>query len=160
MKIPRPLLLAPALGAMTLILPGCVVPVETVEVPGRTRTVERETVIRQGRVQADYELIYADGYNGRGYYYGPRGTRYFQRGPEVVYYQRRELAPREYWDTNYRRRWDADRAPVTRFSVVLGDGYAGRGYYYGPQGTEYFDNRPGVRFYRTREEVPREYWQP
>lgn len=48
--------------------------------------------------------------------------------------------------------------PRTTFSLNLGTGYAGRGYYYGPPGVPYYYERPEVRYYRTREQAPREYW--
>ncbi len=47
--------------------------------------------------------------------------------------------------------------PRSSFSLTLGDGYAGHGYYYGPAGASYFYEAPGVHFYRTRRLVPREY---
>lgn len=55
--------------------------------------------------------------------------------------------------------------PRTTFSLNLGNGYAGRGYYYGPPNyyygppnVPYYYERPEVRYYRTRELAPREYW--
>jgi hypothetical protein len=48
--------------------------------------------------------------------------------------------------------------PSSTFSVTLGNGYAGRGYYYGPQGATYYHQRPGVVYYRTRDAVPRSYF--
>ena len=50
--------------------------------------------------------------------------------------------------------------PRTTFSLNLGTGYAGRGYYYGPPGVPYYYERSDVRYYRTRESAPREYWGP
>ena len=46
----------------------------------------------------------------------------------------------------------------SNYSVTLGDGYAGRGYYYGPPNTRYYSRQPGVVYYRTRESVPSHYW--
>lgn len=48
--------------------------------------------------------------------------------------------------------------PRTSFSLHFGTGYAGRGYYYGPANVPYYYERPEVRYYRTRELAPREYW--
>ena len=48
--------------------------------------------------------------------------------------------------------------PRSSFTLSLGTGYAGRGYYYGPQNSPYYYERPDVRFYTTREAVPREYY--
>ncbi len=48
--------------------------------------------------------------------------------------------------------------PRTTFSLNLGMGYAGRGYYYGPPNVPYYYERPEVRYYRTRESAPRAYW--
>lgn len=48
--------------------------------------------------------------------------------------------------------------PRTTFSLNLGTGYAGRGYYYGPPNVPYYYERSDVRYYRTREAAPREYW--
>ena len=48
--------------------------------------------------------------------------------------------------------------PRSTFSLSLGTGYAGRGYYYGPSGSSYYYERPEVRYYATREAAPREYY--
>ena len=46
---------------------------------------------------AGFILALANGYAGRGYYYGPPNTSYYNRGPQVVYYATREAAPRAYY---------------------------------------------------------------
>lgn len=46
---------------------------------------------------AGFVLALANGYAGRGYYYGPPNTTYYNRSPQVVYYATRESAPREYY---------------------------------------------------------------
>jgi len=48
--------------------------------------------------------------------------------------------------------------PSAGFSLTLGTGYAGRGYYYGPPNSGYYYQRPGVMYYATREAAPREYY--
>lgn len=48
--------------------------------------------------------------------------------------------------------------PHTSFTLSFGNGYAGRGYYYGPPGVSYYYARPEVHYYRTRELAPRAYW--
>jgi len=48
--------------------------------------------------------------------------------------------------------------PRSSFTLSLGTGYAGRGYYYGPPGVPYYYERPDVRYYSTRAAVPREYY--
>ncbi len=48
--------------------------------------------------------------------------------------------------------------PRTSFTLSLGTGYAGRGYYYGPPNSSYYYERPEVRYYATREAAPREYY--
>lgn len=48
--------------------------------------------------------------------------------------------------------------PRSSFSLHFGSGYAGSGYYYGPANVPYYYERPEVRYYRTREMAPREYW--
>jgi hypothetical protein len=47
--------------------------------------------------------------------------------------------------------------PRSGFTLSFGTGYAGSGYYYGPPSSPYYYQRPDVRFYSTRELVPREY---
>jgi len=47
---------------------------------------------------------------------------------------------------------------IPGYVVALGNGYRGRGYYYGPANTQYYEQRQGVRYYSTYEEVPREYY--
>ena len=49
-------------------------------------------------------------------------------------------------------------ASRSTFYLSLGDGYAGRGYYYGPRNSPYYYERPEVRYYATREAAPREYY--
>jgi hypothetical protein len=48
--------------------------------------------------------------------------------------------------------------PSSSFILSFGTGYAGRGYYYGPPNCPYHYERPGVRYYATREAAPREYY--
>ena len=48
--------------------------------------------------------------------------------------------------------------PRSSFSLSLGTGYAGRGYYYGPSGSSYYYERPEVHYYATREAAPHEYY--
>lgn len=48
--------------------------------------------------------------------------------------------------------------PSSSFTLSLGNGYAGRGYYYGPPSAPYYYQRPEVRYYATREAAPREYY--
>ncbi len=57
-------------------------------------------------------------------------------------------------ESDYRSR------PRSSFTLNLGTGYAGRGYYYGPPGAAYYYQRSDVRYYRTRELAPREYYDP
>lgn len=44
------------------------------------------------------------------------------------------------------------------FTVTLGDGYAGRGYYYGPPNARYYYQGSGISYYKTRDRVPSQYW--
>jgi len=48
--------------------------------------------------------------------------------------------------------------PRSGFTLTLGTGYAGRGYYYGPPNSAYYYERPDVRYYATHAAVPREYY--
>lgn len=50
-----------------------------------------------GAAVAGFVLSLANGYAGRGYYYGPPNTSYYNRSPQVAYYATREAAPREYY---------------------------------------------------------------
>ncbi|MDB6134909.1 MAG: hypothetical protein JWM59_3152 [Verrucomicrobiales bacterium] len=59
-------------------------------------------------------------------------------------------------------RYDSDRHgymnhPRSSFGLSIGNGYAGRGYYYGPPHAAYYYERPGVTYYRTQAVVPRVY---
>lgn len=49
--------------------------------------------------------------------------------------------------------------PSSTFVLTLGNGYAGRGYYYGPPNATYYYERSGVRYFRSRDSVPREFWR-
>jgi hypothetical protein len=55
-----------------------------------------------------------------------------------------------------RRRFFAH--PRSGYKVTLGNGYAGRGYYYGPPNASYYYQGSGVSYYSTRERVPHHYW--
>ncbi|TDU81224.1 putative peptidoglycan binding protein [Prosthecobacter fusiformis] len=59
-------------------------------------------------------------------------------------------------DDDDRRRFFAH--PRSKFVVTLGNGYAGRGYYYGPPNANYYYQGSGVVYYSSRERVPRQYW--
>jgi hypothetical protein len=48
--------------------------------------------------------------------------------------------------------------PRTSYGITLGDGYAGRGYYYGPANSPYYYQTSGVQYYRSRDLVPSRYW--
>lgn len=45
--------------------------------------------------------------------------------------------------------------PRSNFALSPGDGYAGRGYYYGPPNAPYYYQRPDVKYYASREDFPR-----
>lgn len=48
--------------------------------------------------------------------------------------------------------------PRSSFVLSPGNGYAGRGYYYGPPNSPYYYERSDVRYFATREAAPREYY--
>ena len=74
------------------------------------------------------------------------------------------------WNNNQRsnnNRWNNNQGqysqnntaqPVARFVPALATGYAGRGYYYGPPNTSYYNRSPQVVYYATREAAPRGYY--
>jgi hypothetical protein len=72
--------------------------------------------------RTSFVLSLGNGYAGRGYYYGPPGYDYYYERPEVRYYARRELAPREYWGSDY---------GVSNTNVAVQRALARNGYYYG-----------------------------
>lgn len=59
-------------------------------------------------------------------------------------------------DDDDRRRFFAH--PRSSFTVTQGNGYAGRGYYYGPPNASYYYQGSGVSYYSSRERVPQHYW--
>ena len=59
-------------------------------------------------------------------------------------------------DEDDRRRFFAH--PRGNFTVTLGNGYAGRGYYYGPPNASYYYQGSGISYYSTRDRVPQQYW--
>lgn len=71
---------------------------------------------------AGFVLALANGYAGRGYYYGPPNTSYYNRSPQVVYYSTREAAPRSYYESP---RGNSTEAAVQQALVRAG-------YYRGP----------------------------
>lgn len=62
-----------------------------------------------------------------------------------------------HYDRDDRGRSYYHSIPRSRFSLTLGTGYAGSGYYYGPPGVPYYYERPDVRYYRYSHQVPRSY---
>jgi len=136
------------LGACALFLCGC-------ETPG--------TVYHRPGSQTQFVVTYGSGYAGPGYYYGPPNLPYYSYQPGIVFYRTREEVPRRYFITpetpGHRHHARIVPPPLSSFTVNLGNGYAGRGYYYGPPKLHYYDRLPGVRYFRTRAEVPGLYWQ-
>jgi hypothetical protein len=47
--------------------------------------------------------------------------------------------------------------PRTNFSIVFGEGYRGRGYYYGPPGLSYYNEGPGIYYYPNERLIPQQY---
>jgi hypothetical protein len=136
-------------GACVLLLCSC-------EAPG-------PTVYDRPGSEDRYTVTYANGFGGPGYYYGPSNLGFYSQQPGIVYYRTREEVPRRYWvnaaTPGYGHPMRAMPPPPSTFTVSLGNGYAGRGYYYGPPGLHYYDRGPGVLYFRTRAEVPGLYWQ-
>lgn len=61
-------------------------------------------------------------------------------------------------DEREKRRKTYHSASQSSFHLSIGDGYAGRGYYYGPANSSYYYAREGVHFYHNRESAPRAYY--
>ncbi|MES2506650.1 MAG: peptidoglycan-binding protein [Verrucomicrobiota bacterium] len=59
-------------------------------------------------------------------------------------------------DDDDRRRFFAH--PRSNFVITLGNGYAGRGYYYGPPNSNYYYQGSGITYYSSRDRVPGHYW--
>ena len=76
-----------------------------------------------GAAVAGFVLGLANGYAGRGYYYGPPNTAYYNQGPQIRYYATREAAPRAYY--GYESRGNSADAAVQQ-------ALARAGYYNGP----------------------------
>lgn len=159
MKIEINRIILAATAALALAIPSCVVP-EGGYVQGQAYGHGPATAY------SNYTVTMADGYAGRGYYYGPPDTRYYDRGAGVTYYQTRESVPQQYWSqsrTDHHRYSQRDEiratasAPTTSYTLRMGDGYAGRGYYYGPPDVRYYEQAPGVVYYRDIDSVPRQY---
>ncbi len=73
-------------------------------------------------------------------------------GPQLPFLN----APRSYESDRARQAYSSFSR--SGFTLSLGTGYAGRGYYYGPPNSPYYYQRPEVRYYATREAAPREYY--
>ena len=77
-----------------------------------------------GAAVAGFVLGLANGYAGRGYYYGPPNTSYYNQGPQVRYYATREAAPRAYYV------YESPRGNSS--NAALQSALAQAGYYRGP----------------------------
>lgn len=77
-----------------------------------------------GTAVAGFVLGLANGYAGRGYYYGPPNTSYYNQGPQIRYYATREAAPRAYYGYENTRGNSMDAA--------VQQALARAGYYNGP----------------------------
>jgi len=75
-----------------------------------------------GAAVAGFVLGLANGYAGRGYYYGPPNTSYYNQGPQIRYYATRESAPRAYYESSRGNSMDA----------AVQQALARAGYYNGP----------------------------
>ena len=62
------------------------------------------------------------------------------------------------WNKNGYNGQNNSGAAVAGFVLGLANGYAGRGYYYGPPNTSYYNQGPQIRYYATREAAPRAYY--
>ena len=65
-------------------------------------------------------------------------------------------------DHDHRRGDDRSRFfahPRSSWAITLGNGYAGRGYYYGPPDAAYYYQGSGVAYYASRDRVPYDYWR-
>ena len=67
-------------------------------------------------------MTFGTGYAGRGYYYGPPNTSYYNRNPQVVYYATREAAPRAYYTSSR----------DSSMNAAVQQALARSGYYNGP----------------------------
>ncbi len=54
----------------------------------------------------------------------------------------------QYNNNQYNNNRGYSAQSIPGFILSLANGYAGRGYYYGPPNTTYYEQRPGVRYYR------------
>jgi len=77
-----------------------------------------------GAAVAGFVLGLANGYAGRGYYYGPPNTAYYNQGPQIRYYATREAAPRAYYG------YESSR--VNSMDGAIQQALARAGYYNGP----------------------------
>ncbi len=77
---------------------------------------------------AGFILTFANGYAGRGYYYGPPNTTYYNQGPQIRYYATREAAPANSIAASvqmalsrqgyYRGPVDGDLGPMSRRAIA------------------------------------------
>lgn len=77
---------------------------------------------------AGFILTFANGYAGRGYYYGPPNTTYYNRGSQVRYYASRDAAPAYSMAASvqmalsrqgyYRGPIDGDLGPISRRAIA------------------------------------------
>lgn len=76
--------------------------------------------------------------------------------PQTAAAKGRDKQPKSHQYDQARQRYSSH--PRSSFTLTLGTGYAGRGYYYGPPNSAYYYERPDVRYYATRNAAPREYY--
>ena len=62
------------------------------------------------------------------------------------------------YESSKRDRQNYSSRPSSTFILSFGTGYAGQGYYYGPPNSPYYYQRSDVRYFSTRESVPRDYY--
>jgi len=69
-------------------------------------------------------MNYANGWRGRGFYYGPPDMAFYSEGPDVEFFAERGEVPSDYWNDNVTPSAESPAAAVQ-------DALAQRGYYSG-----------------------------
>lgn len=121
-----------SLGNLSQILQGVVRGNNQNQSENRSENQSEEDAVRRtgARTIPGYVLVPGNGYAGRGYYYGPPNTSYYERGQGVRYFSAYEDVPREYRGTDQRSSRNNRRDNVS-IGASVQQALARNGYYNG-----------------------------
>jgi len=95
---------------------------------------------------------------------GPHGkeksSKHGKHNSSSKHEKQQKSSGKKYAKSEHDRSYNRYKAhPRSAYALAPGDGYAGKGYYFGPPNSDYFHKNPYVRYFPTREAAMNEYFR-